>query len=87
METLTRNNGDRSTDVSQFLPGEVLDQASYQGGFPHLGRPDHHHNDWRRVQGAAVHMRYMVLLSLQVLGSAQRKVVRLKYNHLKNGRG
>ena len=75
VETLTRYDGDRSTDVSQFLPGEVLDQASYHGCLPHLGRPDHHHHDGRGVQRAAVHVRDMVLLSLQVLGSAQRKGV------------
>lgn len=65
---LTRDNGHRSTYVTQLLPCEVFDQAADQGAFSHLGGPNDNNNNWWWLQWRPVYKWDVMLFGLYVLG-------------------
>lgn len=72
LSQLTRDDGDRSTDVPQLLPGEVFDQAADQSGLSHLGGADDDNHNGRRFQRSPVHQGDVVFFGFYVL-SPERK--------------
>lgn len=66
---LTWHNGDGSTYICKFLPGEVFNQAADQGALSHLWGANHNNHYWGRFQRSAVHSGDVMLLGLYVLGS------------------
>lgn len=63
-----------TTDVWKLLPGVIFDQATDQGALAHFWRPHYNHHDWGWLQRCAVHQRYMMFLSFDILGPMLNRV-------------
>lgn len=74
---LTGDDGDRSTDVPQLLPGEVFDQAADKGAFSHLGGPDNYNHNWRGFQRSPVHEGDVMFFGLYVLSPTGKTQVKI----------